>query len=29
MLKHRVMTLFGMTPAYIPDEAQEQYRFTT
>ena len=28
MLKHRVMTLFGMTPAYIPDEAQEQYRFT-
>ena len=29
MLKHRIMTLVGMTPAYIPDEAQEQYRFTT
>ena len=29
MLKHRIMTLVGMTPAYIPDETQEQYRFTT
>ncbi len=29
MLKHRVMTLVGLTPAYVPDEAQEQYRFTT
>ena len=29
MLKHRVMTLVGMTPAYIPDESQGQYRFTT
>lgn len=29
MLKHRVMTLIGMTPAFVPDETQEQYRFTT
>jgi hypothetical protein len=29
MLKHRIMTIFGITPTYIPDDAQEQYRFTT
>ena len=29
MLKHRIMTLVGMTPAYIPDETQQQHRFTT
>ena len=29
MLKHRIMSLVGMTPAYVPDETQEQYRFTT
>ncbi len=29
MLKHRVMTLVGLTPAYVADEAQEQYRFTS
>ena len=29
MLKHRLMTLVGLTPAYVADEAQEQYRFTS
>ena len=29
MLKHRTMSLFGMTPPYVPDETQQQYRFTT
>lgn len=29
MLKHRVMSILGMTPTYVPNEAQEQYRFTT
>ena len=28
MLKHRVATMLGMTPAYTPDETQQQYRFT-
>ena len=26
-LKHRVATMFGMTPAYTPEEAQQQYRY--
>ena len=29
MFKHRIMSLVGMTPPYVPDETQEQYRFTT
>ncbi len=29
MLKHRTMSLFGMTPPYVPEETQQQYRFTT
>ncbi len=29
VLKHRVMSMLGMTPTYVPNEAQEQYRFTT
>ena len=29
MLKHRIMTFVGMTPAYSTDEAQVQHRFTT
>lgn len=29
VLKHRVMSILGMTPTYVPNEAQEQYRFTT
>lgn len=29
MLKHRIMSLFGMTPPYVPDEGQQQYRFTS
>lgn len=29
MLKHRIMSFFGMTPPYVPDDTQQQYRFTT
>ena len=29
MLKHRVMSTLGMTPTYVPNEAQEHYRFTS
>ena len=29
MLKHRMMSMLGMTPTYVPNEAQEQYRFTS
>lgn len=29
MLKHRIMSFFGMTPPYVPDETQQQYRFTS
>ena len=28
MLKHRILSVLGMTPAYVADETQEQYRFT-
>ena len=29
MLRHRLLSMFGMTPPYAADEPQEQYRFTT
>ena len=29
MFKYRIMSILGMTPTYVPNEAQEQYRFTS
>ena len=29
MLRHRLLSMFGMTPPYAADEPEEQYRFTS